>query len=75
MSEMLTKQTLAAAGLRPSDLARLIRVAPNTVSRYTSDGAERIEAPAAVVALVYAWPHLPEETRMRMLAGDHLNIS
>lgn len=69
---MITKQTLAAAGLRPGELARMVNVEPGTVSRYNPDSPQHINPPGAVKAMVYAWPHLPEDVRAAMLAGKHL---
>jgi len=69
---MLTKATLAAAGLRPGELAKIAGVSPNTASRYLSDKGEAIRAPGAVLAVVYAWRHLPEAVKAELLAGKHL---
>ena len=68
----LTKATLAAAGLKPGDLATVAHVDATTASRYVTDKAYRIEAPGAVLALIYAWPHLPAAVRADLQAKKHL---
>lgn len=74
-----TKHNLAAAGLRPGELARIIDVAPNTVSRYYPDAAQHIDPPAAVDALVYVLGQLPDDIRATvradLLAKEHRGVS
>jgi len=61
----LTKQDLAAAGLRPGDLVRLTGAHPTTVSRWLSGV---LEMPRYAVTIVEMWPHLPDSERLRLLA-------
>ncbi len=72
---MITKRTMAAAGLRPGELAQVIEVAAGTVSRYNPESPQHITPPAAVDALIYVLGQLPTDLRAAMcadlLAGRH----
>jgi DNA-binding transcriptional regulator YdaS (Cro superfamily) len=61
---MLSKSTLAAAGLRPGELAHLTGVHPTTVSRWLSG---ELEAPRYAITIVAMWQKLTEPDRRELL--------
>lgn len=66
---MLNKSALAAAGLRPGELANLTGAHPTTVSRWLKGKDEGgLEPPRYAATIVEMWRHLPEIERRRLLA-------
>lgn len=61
----LTKSALAAAGLRPCDLARLLGQHPTTISRWISGDRP---TPAYVALVLDIWRRLPDADRVEIMA-------
>lgn len=66
----LTSGDLKAIGLRVGELAAILGVHRTTLSDLLSGKTGR-PTPGSH-ALVYIWPHLPEEIRASLLSGEHL---